>query len=159
MKRAYSQNTNTYENQLMRVPSGLRNSIYSRMKQIIFIAAIVFLFASCNRDMVFDTKTVTEPSLTVVVETQTGSGSTITYTKVNGAVVNLFNNETDFNANATPFKSKTTGQDGKANFTKTELVQKGVFYIKVTSGTLSGSVTTAYLLLNDGETLIHITLN
>lgn len=129
------------------------------MKQIILFAAFVFLFASCERDIEFDTTSVTEPSLTVVVETKTVSGTTTTFTKVNGAEVKLYNNQADFNANAAPFKSKTTGQDGKAIFTKADLVQKGVFFVNVTSGTLAGTGTTPYLLLNDGETYLYIALN
>jgi len=129
------------------------------MKQLILFAVFAFLFAACERDMVFDTTSVTEPSLTVVAETKTVSGTSTTFTKVNGAVVKLYNNQADFNANATPFKSKTTGSDGKALFTKAELVAKGIFYVKITSGTLSGTGTTPYLLLNDGETYLNIALN
>ena len=129
------------------------------MKQFILFAAFVLIFSSCKRDLVFDTTSVTEPSLTVVVETKTVSGSLTTYTKVNGAVVKLYNKQADFDSNATPFKSKSTGSDGKAIFTKTELGNKGVFYVKVTSGTLSGSGNTPYMLLNDGETLLPIALN
>jgi hypothetical protein len=128
------------------------------MKKIILFAAIVFLFASCNRDIVFNVISETDPSLTLVVETKTVAGTTTTYTKNNGAIVKLYNNQADFDSNATPFKSKTTGQDGKVSFTKADLVQKGIFYVKVTSGTLTGSVTTPYLLLNDGETLLHLEL-
>lgn len=128
------------------------------MKQIILFTAFVLLFAACERDMVFDTISETEPSLTVVVETKTVSGSTTTYTKVGGAEVKLYNKQSDFNAGTTPFKSKTTSADGKVVFTKADLAQKGIFYVRATSGSLTGTGTTPYLLLNDGETSLFIEL-
>lgn len=129
------------------------------MKQIILFAAFILLFASCERDMVFDVISETEPSLTVVAETKAVSGTTTTYTKISVATVKVYNTKAIFDANGTPLISKSTGADGKAVFTKTELVQKGIFYVKVTSGTLTGSGTTPYLLLNDGETLLYVQLN
>jgi hypothetical protein len=128
------------------------------MKQLIVFAAFVFLFASCKRDIVFGIISSTEPSLVVVVETKTVSGSATTYTKISGAEVYLYNNEADFEANAIPLKLKITGPEGKAVFSKSDLLQKGVFYVKTTSGTISGSGITPYLLLNDGETFFHLEL-
>lgn len=128
------------------------------MKQILIFAAFVLLFASCDRDMDFDIISVTDPTLTVIAETKTVNGTATTYTKVNGATVKIYNTEADFNANGTPLVTKTTSADGKAVFTKTELVAKGTFYVHVTSGNLTGSGTTPYLLLNDGETSFFVEL-
>ena len=128
------------------------------MKRILLVAAFLSLFASCKRDIAYDTVSVTEPSLTVIVETKTGIGSAITYAKVNGAEVKLYNNQADFDNDTTPFRSKTTDQDGKAVFSKSDLVTKGVFYVRAISDTLSGTATTPYMLLNDGETYLHIEL-
>lgn len=128
------------------------------MKQILIFAAFIILFASCDRDMDFDVISVTEPTLTVITETKTVVGTTTTYTKVSGATVKIYNNEADYNANGTPLVTKTTATDGKAVFTKAELIAKGNFYVRVTSGTLTGSGKTPYLLLNDGETSFFIEL-
>ena len=129
------------------------------MKKLIVFASLLIFLAACDREFDFDVISETEPALVVVAETATGSGTSIVYTKVSGATVNLYNNQADFNASATPFKTKATGADGKAVFTKTDLAQKGVFYIRVLSGTQSGTATTPYVLLNDGETTVFIRLN
>jgi len=128
------------------------------MKQILIFAAFIILFTSCDRDMDFDVISVTDPSLTVIAETKTVNGTSTTYTKVSGATVKIYNNEADYNANGTPLVTKTTSTDGKAVFTKAELIAKGNFYVRVTSGTLTGSGKTPYLLLNDGETSFFIEL-
>jgi hypothetical protein len=130
------------------------------MKKTILFSVLVFLFASCNRDIEFPTISVTEPSLTIIVDTVSVKNSITTYTTISGAEVNLYNSEADFDNNAVPpFKLKTTDQDGKAVFTEADLGQKGIFYVKVTFGTLSGSVTTPYMLLNDGATILYVELN
>jgi hypothetical protein len=128
------------------------------MKQIILFAAFIFLFASCEREMVFDVISETDPSLTVVSETKTVSGTATTYTKISGATVKVYNTKAAFDANGAAFLSKTTGADGKAVFTKAELANKGIFYVRVNSGTLAGTGTTPYLLLNDGNTSLFIEL-
>jgi len=129
------------------------------MKKYIVFALLLIFFAACDRDFDFDVISETEPALVVVAETVTGSGTSTVYTKVSGATVNLYNNQADFNSAATPFKTKTTGADGKAVFTKTDLVQKGIFYVRVISGTKTGTATTPYILLNDGETTVFVALN
>lgn len=129
------------------------------MKKLIVFASLLFLFAACNRDMDFEVISETEPALVVVAETVTGSGTSTVFTKILGATVNLYNNQADFNAAATPFKTKVTSVDGKAVFTKGDLVQKGIFYVRVISGAKTGTVTTPYILLNDGETTVFVALN
>ena len=128
------------------------------MKQIILFATLIFLLVSCEREMVFDVIFETAPSLTVVVETKAVSGTTTTYTKINGATVKLYNSKETFDADGNPLLSKNTGADGKAVFTKAELVSKGVFYVRVNSGALNGTGTTPYMLLNDGNTSLFIEL-
>lgn len=129
------------------------------MKKIIVFASLLIIFAACDRDFDFDIISETEPALVVVAETITGSGTSTVYTKVSGATVNLYNNQADFNAANAPFKTKTTGTDGKAVFTKNDLGQKGVFYVRVISGAKTGTATTPYILLNDGETTVFVALN
>jgi len=128
------------------------------MKQIILFAAFIFLFASCEREMVFDVISETAPSLTVITETKTVSGTTTTYTKISGATVKVYNTKAAFDANGAAFLSKTTGADGRAVFTKAELANKGIFYVRVNSGVLAGTGTTPYMLLNDGNTSLFIEL-
>jgi hypothetical protein len=129
-----------------------------KMKRIIFFAALIFLFASCEREMAFDVISETEPSLTVVAETKTVDGTTTTYTKINGATIKVYNTKEAFDANGVAFLTKTTGSDGKAVFSKTELATKGIFYVRAESGILTGKGTTPYILLNDGNTFLFIEL-
>ncbi|GAP68814.1 hypothetical protein BA6E_10588 [Bacteroidales bacterium 6E] len=128
------------------------------MKRVISYIMFLFLFAACERDMEFDVISVTDPSLTVVAETKTGTGTNVTITKISGATVNIYINQTDFNNSSTPYKTKSTGADGKAIFTKEDLGQKGIFYVRVTSAGKTGTGVTPYMLLNDGETTLFVEL-
>ena len=126
------------------------------MKTILLLSTFIVLLVSCERDMKFDTISETEPTLTVIVESTTVNGTDITYNKIAGAEVRLYNNQADFNANAAPFRTKVTGADGKAVFSAEELVAKGVFYVRAVSGAMTGINTTPYLLLTDGDTFLFV---
>lgn len=126
------------------------------MRTILILSTFIMLLVSCERELEFEVISETEPTLTVVVETRTVSGTTVTFNKVNGAEVRLYNNQTDFNNSAAPFRTKVTGADGKAVFTKTELVAKGIFYVRAVSGVQTGTKTTPYMILNDGETFLFV---
>ena len=119
------------------------------MKKIIYILFIAFVAIACDRDLEFDTKTVTEPALEVQVE---GVAVNNTYPKIDGAIVELFNNSDQLLATA------TTNATGRVTFTKAQLKEKGIFKVKATKGSLTGAGATAYLLLNDGVTLLTITV-
>lgn len=119
------------------------------MKKNIFIFLIACLAVSCNRDLEFDTISVTEPSLTVQVE---GAAVNNTYPKMEGAVVKLYNSSNALLA------TKNTNSSGQAIFTKAELVSEGVFTAIATKGSLTGQKATPYMLLNDGATLLIITI-
>lgn len=119
------------------------------MKKIIYILLIAFVAISCDRDFEFDTKTVTAPALEVQVE---GVAVNDTYPKIEGATVELFNNSDQLLATA------TTNASGRVMFTKDQLKAKGIFKVKATKGALTGEESTAYLLLNDGVTLLIVTI-
>lgn len=119
------------------------------MKKIIYILLIAFAVISCDRDLEFDTQTITDPALEILVE---GAAVNSTYPKIEGATVDLYNSKNELLATA------TTNAAGKVQFTKAQLKEKGIFKVKATKGTLSGEGTTAYLLLNDGITLLIITI-
>ena len=119
------------------------------MKKIIFILMVAFVAVSCNRDLEFETISATEPALEVQVE---GVASNNTFPKIEGATVELFNNSDQFLATA------TSNSSGRVVFTKEQLKEKGIFKVKVTKDNLKGEGATAYLLLNDGVTLLIVTI-
>lgn len=122
------------------------------MKKIIFLlcmAVMAVVNVSCDRDLEFETISVTDPGLEVLVE---GVSVNNTYPKVEGATVELFTNSDQSLATA------TTNASGKVLFTKAQLKEKGVFKVKVKKGALAGEGTTPYLLLNDGVTLLIVTV-
>lgn len=119
------------------------------MKKIIFFLLMSIAVVSCDRDLEFNTISVTEPALEVLVE---GVAVNNTYPKIEGATVELFN------ANDQTLAVGITDADGKVMFTRQQLKEKGVFKVKVTKGTLAGEGETAYMLLNDGVTLLVVTI-
>lgn len=129
------------------------------MKKIIFILSAALVFAACDRTFDFDTISVTDPALQVIVETVGGTTASPVYTKIEGATVKLYNDKSAYDANGNPLLSKTTDNKGSVTFSKAELVKEGVFYVRVTKDTMSGTGETKYMLLNDGVTTLYITLN
>lgn len=119
------------------------------MKKIIFIFLIACLAVSCDRDIEFDTISVTEPTLTVQVE---GEAVNSTYPKINGATVKLYN------SGNTLLATLNTDASGRVTFTKSQLGSEGIFTAIATKGALTGQGTTSYMLLNDGETLLIVTI-
>lgn len=120
-------------------------------KLIAFASIILFFFASCDRDMVFDTISVTPPELHVFVWNANGNA-------VNGATVTVYKSMDDLNNGTNQLISATTGSDGKAVFTKNDLKEPGKFYVKAVSNDVTANKETPYLLLNDGHTYLNITL-
>ena len=120
-------------------------------KLIAFASIILFFFASCDRDMVFDTISVTPPELHVFVWNASGNA-------VNGATVTVYKSMDDLNNGTNQLVSVTTGSDGKAVFTKDDLKEPGRFYLKAVSNDLTANKETPYMLLNDGHTYLNITL-
>lgn len=128
------------------------------MKKILFWIFPLLLLTSCDRDFEFDTISVTQPGLEVTVETVTKVNDVNQYTKIAGATVFLYNNSTDFANQTNPLGQKVSDTNGKVLFTQSELGSKGVFYVRAIAGTLTGTGTTPYMLLNDGVTALFITL-
>lgn len=120
------------------------------MKKIIFLLFMAVMAVSCDRDLEFETISITDPALEVLVE---GAAVNNTYPKIEGATVELFSNSGQSLATA------TTDASGKVTFTKSQLKEKGIFKVKVTKGALAGEGATPYLLLNDGVTLLIVTVN
>ncbi len=122
------------------------------MKNNILICSlfIAFIFTSCDRNFEFGTISVTEPALEVLVE---GVSVNNTYPKIADATVKLFNNDGELLA------TKTTDTSGKVVFNKQDLRKEGEFKVEVTKGALSGNGKTSYILLNDGITLLIITIS
>ncbi len=121
------------------------------MKKIVVFAAITLFFASCERDLVFETISVTPPELHVMVWNVDGNA-------VNGAIVSVFKSMDDLNAGTNQLASGTTNNEGKAVFTKEDLIDPGKFYVEATLNDLEASKETPFLLLNDGHTYLNLTL-
>ena len=68
------------------------------MKKYIFLFLVSLFMVSCNRDMEFETISITEPALEVIVE---GVPVDNTYPKVEGATVQLFKEDGSFLVEAT----------------------------------------------------------
>lgn len=119
------------------------------MKKILFLLLIAVITVSCDRDLEFETISLTDPALEVLVE---GVAENNAYPKIDGATVELFTNSDQSLANA------TTDASGKVTFTKAQLKDKGIFKVKVKKGDLTGEGLTPYLLLNDGVTLLIVTV-
>lgn len=119
------------------------------MKKIILILFMAVMAVSCDRDLEFDTISITDPALEVLVE---GVPVNDTYSKVEGAMVELFD------SNNQPLASAATDASGKVVFTKAQLKEKGIFKVKVMKGALIGEGQTPYMLLNDGVTLLIVTI-
>lgn len=121
------------------------------MKNIIFIFSVVLVlaFVSCNRDIEFPTISVTPPALEIQVE---GAPVNNTFPKIEGATVNLSSSD------STLLATGVTDTKGQITFTKDQLKAEGTFIVTATKGTLTNTVTTPYLLLNDGVTLQIIQL-
>jgi hypothetical protein len=119
------------------------------MKKIIYILFVALAAISCDRDLEFETKTITDPALEIQVE-----GATVnnTFPKIEGATVELFNNSDQLLA------TTTTNTAGRVLFTKDQLKEKGIFKVKASKGNLTGEGVTDYLLLNDGITLLIVTI-
>lgn len=121
------------------------------MKRILIFSAILLFFASCDRDLAFETITETDPELHVIVSNADGN-------KVSGATVSVFNSAENRDNDTNQLAASNTDSDGKAIFTEESLKEPGIFYVKVVSGELLVTSETPYILLNDGHTYFNVTV-
>lgn len=119
------------------------------MKKILFLLAAILVFSFCDRELDFPTKTVTPPALEVQVE---GISTATNFPKISDATVQLYSSSGEL------LKTGTSDSNGRCLFTKEDLKEKGVFTVKAAKGDLSGEGKTPYMLLNDGVTLLIITI-
>lgn len=113
------------------------------------MALAALMFTGCDRDLGFETLTITEPALEVLVEGEAADGQ---YPKIAGASVTVLNSAGQELATA------TTEASGKVQFTQAQLKEKGTFTVRAQKDGASAEVTTPYILLNDGVTLVIVTL-
>lgn len=121
------------------------------MNRLIAFAAVILMLMSCERDMVFDTISVTEPELHVIVKDVDGN-------TLSGVAVSIYKTMDDLNNGTGVLGTSSTDNNGKAVFTESQLEEPGKFYVKAESNSLTASAETPYLLLNDGHTYFNITL-
>ncbi|WP_353125404.1 hypothetical protein [Parapedobacter pyrenivorans] len=115
---------------------------------LLFVTAGI-LSQACERDLAFETLSITAPALEVQIE---GVAQGTEYPKIDGATVEVLNSAGQSLATA------TTDAKGRVLFTGEQLKEKGVFTVIAQKDALSGEGTTPYLLLNDGVTLFTLTI-
>ena len=118
----------------------------------LWFLGVIFLLSSCKKDGT-DYKVVNPvaPEFHVVVVTDDNNVD-----KVPDATVTLYKTQDDLDNNTNAFLTKTTGTDGEAVFTKDELKDPGVYYVRASKNTLSGTKESLYLLLNDGKNYLFV---
>ncbi len=120
------------------------------MKKLLLLLVITGILASgCERDLEFETISLTEPALEVQVE---GVAEGTNHPKIEGATVEVLNSAGQSLAVA------TTNANGRVLFTKEQLNEKGIFTVRAQKDALSGEGITPYMLLNDGVTLFILTI-
>ena len=127
-------------------------NLFYKISMILVVAA---LFTSCERDFVIDNVSTTAPALRIKVADTAGND-------VSGATVSLFNTLDGYITEVGAISTATTDANGEVVFDASTLGDRGVFYFNVASGTLrnwTSTVSTNYLLLNDGETLVTTTVD
>lgn len=110
---------------------------------------LIGIATSCERELEFETISVTEPALEVQVE---GVAQGNTFPKIEGAAVEVLD------SNGQSLATGTTNAKGRVVFTEAMLGQKGTFTVRAQKDGLVGEGTTPYLLLNDGVTLFMLTI-
>ncbi len=126
------------------------------MRKLIYIPILLFVFAlfSCDRTFDTDIESKTPPELHVIVQD-------VDETPLEGADVSIYNDEEDYTDESNELSTKTTNDEGKVIFTKDDLEEPGIFYVRATYETLDNSgsnIETPYLLLNDGHTYFYTTV-
>ncbi len=120
------------------------------MKKLFAILALLAsITTSCERQLEFETISITDPALEVQVE---GAAQGNTYPKIEGAVVEVLD------SNGQSLATGTTNASGRVVFTQATLGKKGTFTVRAQKDGLVGEGTTPYLLLNDGVTLFILTI-
>lgn len=135
----------------------MKKIIYS----IILFSLTLVLLSSCSRDMEFDTLSVTPPSLNVIVyingnQAQRSANATVVISKINPA---------DGSVITPSYFTKQTDASGSLKLTNAELLQifpvpatgqprggKLYFSAKSANNLQSGTLTSAYINMTDGET-------
>jgi predicted small integral membrane protein len=131
------------------------------INSIILFSLTLVLLSSCDRDMEFETISVTPPSLNVVVyangdQAQRSANATVVISKVNPA---------DGSTMTPSYFTKTTDATGSVKLTNAELLQifpepaagqprGGQLFFSVTSADnlLTGTLKSTYINMTDGET-------
>lgn len=138
------------------------------INSIILFSLTVALLSSCDRDMEFDTISVTPPSLNVVVysdgnQAQRSANATVVISKIN---------PTDGSIMTPSFFTKQTDVTGSVKLTNAELLQifpeptagqprGGKLHFSATSAdnSKSGTLTSTYINMTDGETWQWVNIN
>ena len=118
----------------------------------LWLLAVVFSLGSCKKDgTTYKVVNPVAPEFHVVVVTDDNNVD-----KVADATVTLYKTQDDLENNTNVFLTKQTENNGEAVFTKDELKDPGVYYVKASKGSLSGTKESLYLLLNDGANYLFV---
>ena len=112
----------------------------------------VFLLNSCKKDgTTYEVVNPVAPEFHVVVVTDDNNVD-----KVPDATVTLYKTQDDLENNSNVFLTKQTESNGEAVFTKDELKDPGVYYVRASKNTMIGTKESQYLLLNDGKNYLFV---
>jgi hypothetical protein len=118
----------------------------------LWFLSLVCLFISCKKDgTTYKVVNAVPPEFHVVVVTDDNNVE-----KVAGATVTLYKTQEDIDNNSNPFLSRETGSDGEAGFTKDDLKDEGIYFVKAEKTPMTGTKASQYLLLNDGINYLYV---
>ena len=118
----------------------------------LWLLLAVFLLSSCKKDgTTYEVVKPVAPEFHVVVVTDDNNVD-----KVPDATVTLYKTQDDLENNSNVFLTKQTESNGEAVFTKDELKDPGVYYVRASKNTMTGTKESQYLLLNDGENYLFV---
>src|SRR5687768_221783 len=100
---------------------------------VLLITITVFAACTKNGEKVDIIKT-TPPEFRVVVVTDDNNTE-----KVAGATVSVYKTQEDLTNNTNVFLTKSTDDKGEAAFTKDELKDKGIYYVKAEKDAMQGN--------------------
>lgn len=122
-------------------------------RNVLFLSLwLMMALAACTKNGAEpDVISVTPPEFHVVVVADDNNTQ-----KVPEATVFVYKSEEDMNNETNVFLTKQTDSKGEAAFTKDEIKDKGVYFVKASKDAMAGSKASQYLLLNDGINYLFV---
>lgn len=123
----------------------------SYIKFIVLAITIGVMIGCTKNGTETDIINTTPPEFHVVVVTDDNNTE-----KVAGATVQVYKTQEDLDAGSNIYLTKQTDANGEAAFTKDEIKDRGVYYVKAVKDAMAGNKQSQYLLLNDGVNYLFV---